>query len=92
MSFSWRYSIKYVVIEQPHAYELVDCVVPDERVERYENTELRHEAGYFNSRHAADEVGDVGKRICSRTATSLAMRWSRCEDVTRSIHLTFITI
>ena len=59
MSFSWRYSIKYDVIEQQHACELVVCVVPDERVERYENIELRHEAGYFNSRHSANEVGDL---------------------------------
>ena len=46
-----------VVLGQRQACEFVDRVVPDERVQRYENIELHREAEYFNSRHAADEVG-----------------------------------
>ena len=41
-----------VVFRQLQACGLWDCVVPDERAQRYENVELRHEAEYFGSRHA----------------------------------------
>ena len=46
-----------IVLGQRQACEFVDRVVPDERVQRYEIIELRHETEYFDSRHAADEVG-----------------------------------